>query len=614
MAGRAIVTINDKQWSINLANTPAELAQGLGGLPDLPTGTGMFFDLGQDQVIQVTTMPMLFPLDIAFLSETLVVTEVYRNIQPGYLVTSTMPARYFLEVNAGEFTGVESGDQALIELLSLEESSVVMPDWASALFSFIGFAVIAGFMVAMIRPIIKEFLGNLGHRSNPGEVKKHYHGPYLTNWQYGGYSYVEEDPKRPERRHIRGMVDYASPEDVIAIAEREKLPYISLAGGFWERIGIRGWGERVSIAEAKNALARAREHISGGRKSSTVQYVWMRQGDVAEYEKFGSPRDAGKEVGEQLTLQTEKLRPLSFRYRSAGVATIEPYFVGNNYVSLFWGGDDAQWIRDLTDDEKMEFESGVKEETPGSMGIGQPTRNDVSVESFAERDRLGIWITDNRTGKVIAEWWDDEARQMFEDGFFKPATFARSGELGGPEFIESVIDYAENMGWLLKNNPGYSPRAGGKIKARSITLQRAEGAIGRDDFSPRTITAKEGKNVWEQADCLLFEWSQTAPRGSGYHKVDFTVKYEDGETYSGRYDLVHWNEEYPSLAKHMRSFVTFHAGKWCPPHMTEEQYRSLLETEPYVTMRPKFEKFLETYEIGESSCFTQELQGKEQTV
>ena len=85
----------------------------------------------------------------------------------------------------------------------------------------------------------------------------------------------------------------------------------------------------------------------------------------------------------------------------------------------------------------------------------KPTRDDVSVNSWQERDRLGIWITDNRTGKTIAEWWDDGARQMFEDGFFKPATFTRAGELGGPEFIDSVLDYAESIGLLEVEAPHY---------------------------------------------------------------------------------------------------------------------------------------------------------------
>ena len=80
----------------------------------------------------------------------------------------------------------------------------------------------------------------------------------------------------------------------------------------------------------------------------------------------------------------------------------------------------------------------------------KPTRENVSVDSWQERDRLGIWITDDRTGKTIAQWWDDDARQMFEDGFFKPAASTRGGGLSGSEFIDSVLDYAEEMEILAK--------------------------------------------------------------------------------------------------------------------------------------------------------------------
>jgi len=169
----------------------------------------------------------------------------------------------------------------------------------------------------------------------------------------------------------------------------------------------------------------------------------LRLGDIAEHEKFGSPHEAGEAVGERLSLHPEEHRLPSFRYRSAGVE-IKPYFIGNNYVSLFWGDADAQWIRDLTHDEKMEFERGVRESI-GPLPTGQPSRDDVSVESFVERD------------------------------------------------------------CLAKSNAGHPPRTSDKIKPRSITLQRAEGTIGRDDFSPKTVTAKEGGNVWEQADRLLFD-------------------------------------------------------------------------------------------------------------
>jgi len=116
MPEQATVTIKNKQWDVTVAITPAELAQGLGGLDGLPAQSGMLFDMGVAQIIQVTTVPMLFPLDIIFLSESLVVTEVYRNVLPGYLVTSTWLARYFLEVNAGEVEGIDTGDQASVQI------------------------------------------------------------------------------------------------------------------------------------------------------------------------------------------------------------------------------------------------------------------------------------------------------------------------------------------------------------------------------------------------------------------------------------------------------------------------------------------------------------------
>ena len=71
-----------------------------------------------------------------------------------------------------------------------------------------------------------------------------------------------------------------------------------------------------------------------------------------------------------------------------------------------------------------------------------PTRDDVRVEVWEERDRLHIGIQDKETGDYYASWWDDEARQMFEDGFFKPA----------PKLEESVLDYAEEMGILSKES------------------------------------------------------------------------------------------------------------------------------------------------------------------
>lgn len=69
-----------------------------------------------------------------------------------------------------------------------------------------------------------------------------------------------------------------------------------------------------------------------------------------------------------------------------------------------------------------------------------PTRGMVRVEVWEERDRLHIGIQDKETGVYYASWWDDEARQMFEDGFFKR----------GAGLQESVLEYAEDVGILAK--------------------------------------------------------------------------------------------------------------------------------------------------------------------
>ncbi len=151
MAGQVIITVKDKELVAAVAATPWELTQGLGGLPGLAAGTGMFFDLGYPRVIEVTTVPMLFPLDIAFLSDDFRVTEVYRNVLPGYLVTSASPARFFIEVNAGELDGIDVGDEAAVSWLPLEEVSPAAPDLTSTI-GLLGGSLAAGaFLIALSR-------------------------------------------------------------------------------------------------------------------------------------------------------------------------------------------------------------------------------------------------------------------------------------------------------------------------------------------------------------------------------------------------------------------------------------------------------------------------------
>ena len=151
MPGQAIVTIENKEWSMDVATLSWELSHGLGGLAEIQPATGMFFDLGYEQVINVTTVPMLFTLDIAFLSEDLEITEIYRDIEPGYLVTSQIPARYFIEVNAGELSDIEPGDMAYVRHLSTEQMPMVLDSELVSIITLTSLLVIGGFVTVLTR-------------------------------------------------------------------------------------------------------------------------------------------------------------------------------------------------------------------------------------------------------------------------------------------------------------------------------------------------------------------------------------------------------------------------------------------------------------------------------
>jgi hypothetical protein len=149
--------------------------------------------------------------------------------------------------------------------------------------------------------------------------------------------------------------------------------------------------------------------------------------------------------------------------------------------------------------------------------LTKPTRYDVTVESWQERDRLGIWITDNRAGHVVNEWWDDEAREMFEQGFFKPGVPQYSWETPSQQFVDSVIDYAESVGLLAKaSSPGttpYMPQTSTATKLNGLQIVRAFKQISRQD---------------EDKICVELEAWALFPKGKKPHLISM---YRSGDEY-----------------------------------------------------------------------------------
>ena len=126
------------------------------------------------------------------------------------------------------------------------------------------------------------------------------------------------------------------------------------------------------------------------------------------------------------------------------------------------------------------------------------------------------------------------------------------------------------------------------VEVREIRLERLEGRC----IGPCEITVL----TYAEADSILRRWSQTAPRGGGYDKVAFTVVFEDGQEYDGRYDLT-YQEVGISLGRHMQDFLLFASGRRTPLRMTVEQHAMILRRNP--TLTEQAGTFLDTYQIGD---------------
>ncbi len=117
------VTIGDTTWPVDLAVTPAQRSQGLSGREDLPQGTGMLFIFEQDQRLTFWMPDMNFPLDMVWIDSGCQVVDATLNApipEPGQGLADLprfspgSPARFVLEINAGEFekAGLEAGETA----------------------------------------------------------------------------------------------------------------------------------------------------------------------------------------------------------------------------------------------------------------------------------------------------------------------------------------------------------------------------------------------------------------------------------------------------------------------------------------------------------------------
>ncbi|MBP6904718.1 MAG: DUF192 domain-containing protein [Candidatus Pacebacteria bacterium] len=103
-----------------LADTPALRTQGLSGTERLAPGTGMLFVFDTPGVYGFWMKDMRYPLDIVWIDERFMVTDITYNLDPATYPTVVAPSeqvQYVLELNAGESAdlGIDQGTYVHLE-------------------------------------------------------------------------------------------------------------------------------------------------------------------------------------------------------------------------------------------------------------------------------------------------------------------------------------------------------------------------------------------------------------------------------------------------------------------------------------------------------------------
>ncbi len=132
-----------------------------------------------------------------------------------------------------------------------------------------------------------------------------------------------------------------------------------------------------------------------------------------------------------------------------------------------------------------------------------------------------------------------------------------------------------------------------KIEMKSIRIYGSESSYAGDHTFDN----------WFDAGVHIRGIAMFAPKGGAYDKTNFEIRFKDDSNYNGRLDIQHYTMPYEGsdndLAKHIYEHCRFHAGKWCPLHMTREDYQNTLKGYGPDNIKD-YQEFLDNYDIPKS--------------
>jgi hypothetical protein len=104
-----------QSWTIELASDNASRSKGLMFRQEMAPLSGMLFRFEQSRFVSMWMKNTFIPLDMIFANQAGIVTHIHRGAVPQSLevISSQVPARFVLEVNAGEADrhGIAVGNQ-----------------------------------------------------------------------------------------------------------------------------------------------------------------------------------------------------------------------------------------------------------------------------------------------------------------------------------------------------------------------------------------------------------------------------------------------------------------------------------------------------------------------